>query len=154
METSFNANDVCSKARWTVDARRLRGNDKQVVSPSFEMCFGDGLPKAVFKLMLYPIVVSSCKGGASFKMARSWGYVQLKCESELPRADADLSVAISVGDGARSQPWRGPVVHNFSSNAVCGPSRPEDQWDFGAAVDEASMTFAVRVEVAPLRRPA
>lgn len=137
---------------WTVDARKLRGNDKQAVSPPFELSFGENYPNVTFKMMIYPKVVSDAKGGAAFKKSHGRGFVQLKCEAELSEAIANVSFRISIGSGEKAQPPRGPVSHNFSSSAVCGLPKEVDEWDFRSVVDEASSTFVVCLEIVPTRR--
>jgi len=131
---------------WTVDARKLRGNDKQAVSPPFDL--GGHFSQVTFKMMLYPTAINDGKGGASFKKARGRGYVQLKCEAELLEAAANVSFRIHVG----KQPPRGPVQHNFLHSAVCGLPKEIEEWDFGAAVDNESMTFVVCLEIIPMGR--
>merc|ERR1712187_757942 len=112
---------------WTVDARKLRGNDKQAVSPPFDLSFGTRLPNVTFKMMIYPKIIHAEKGGASFKKARGKGHIQLKCESELPAGSAKVSFCLSIGSKNSMKTPRGPVFHDFSSSAVCGLS---EEWDF------------------------
>merc|ERR1719217_1037191 len=45
------------RVHWTVDARKLRSNDKQAVSPPFELSFGPHFPSVIFKMMAYPKVM-------------------------------------------------------------------------------------------------
>jgi len=140
----------CFRTLWWVDARKLRGNDKQAVSPPFEMSSGDSFPGVTFKMMIYPKVMNDQKGGASFKKARGKGLVQLKCEAELSEATANFSFRISIGTGENKQAPRGPKVHNFAASAVCGLDKDEEEWDFQSVVDPESMTFVVCLEIAPL----
>jgi len=131
--------------RWTVDARKLRGRDKIAVSPPFEL----DSPRGTFRLMLCPKAVSDRKGGASFQKAKGRGFVQVKCEAALGEATAGvLSLRISVDSGrpgsAAQEPSRGPVRHDFAQSGVCCH---EEEWNFTQAVDEASQTFAVSVEL-------
>lgn len=145
----YSTNSGYFRVHWTVDARKLRGNDKQAVSPPFELSFGNQFPNVTFKLMLYPKVVNDAKGGASFKKARGRGYVQLKCEAELSEAIANVSFRVSIGSGVSMQEPRGPVSHNFSSSAVCGLPKEQEEWDFSNVVDQESMTFVVCLEIVP-----
>jgi len=133
-----------NRINWTVDARKLRGNDKQAVSPPFSLNFGPQFHDIVFKLMLYPKVVSDSKGGASFKKARGCGFVQLKCEAELSQADANVQWRIVIGGVAR-----GPVIHNFSNSAVSRLPKDKEEWEFSTAVDQDSQTFVVCLEIMP-----
>lgn len=139
--------------RWTVDARKLRGNDKQVVSPPFEICFGPQFPKVIFKLMIYPKASNLTRGGAAFKKSNGRGYIQLKCEGDISESIAQAAFWISIGSGDQEQPPRGPVSHNFSRGAVCGLPRSEEDWDFSVVVDHESMTFDVSLEILPQSLP-
>lgn len=131
------------EVRWTVDGRKLRSHDKQLVSPAFELA----LPHAhsvPFRIMLCPIAVSDARRGGSFKKAMGRGTVHVKCEGLIP---ADLELRVSIGQGPLSQPPRGPAVHNFAANAVCGLPRDIEEWDFASAVDQESKTLAIVLEI-------
>jgi len=132
----------CQLIRWAVDARKLRGNDKQAVSPPFELQFGFGLPCVTFKMIIYP------RARSSFKKAGGKGFVQLKCETEIPEATANLSYRLSVGDVGCIRAMRGPVSHNFAASAVTGVT--EEEWDFAQAVDQTSLTFIIGLEITTL----
>jgi hypothetical protein len=132
-----------------VDARKLKGNDKQAVSPAFELSFGPEFPNVTFKMMIYPKVSSDAKGGASFKKGKGKGYVQLKCEAELSEAVAQVAVRIGCGADALTQPMRGPIRHNFSHSAVCGLPKDQEEWDFNTVVNPDSQTFLVLLEIVP-----
>jgi len=118
---------------WRADARKLRGNERNAVSPPFET-----MP---FKMILYP------KGGVSFKKAKGKGLVQLKCEADLPEATANFRFRVSIGTGEKQQAARGPKVHNFAACAVCGLDKDEEDWDFESVVDPESATFVVCLEI-------
>mmetsp|Transcript_135946 Transcript_135946/g.271211 ORF Transcript_135946/g.271211 Transcript_135946/m.271211 type:complete len:391 (-) Transcript_135946:461-1633(-) len=147
---AFCVNTGCFRTLWWADARKLRGNDKQAVSPPFDLSFGDSFPSMTFKMMIYPKAMNDLKGGASFKKAKGRGLVQLKCEAELSGAIANFSFRISIGMGDKKQAPRGPKVHNFSASAVCGLDKDVEEWDFQSVVDAKSMTFVVCVEIVPL----
>lgn len=128
---------------WAVDARKLKGNDKQAVSPSFELlCGGRLLP---FKLMIYTKQVTDQKGGASFRKSQGKGNIAIKCEADLTDHPMPLEFWICIGNGETQQPARGPIIHDFSHGAVC--MLPNDEWDFSSVVDQASSTFMVCLEV-------
>jgi len=135
---------------WTVDARKLRGSDKVAVSPPWELPFTSGQ----FRIMLCPKATHDRKGGASFRKAKGKGSVHLKSEAKPEEAPAGvITMWISVGGGTtgapRSSP-RGPVQHNFADNGVAGLAKDLEEWDFSAAVDEASQTFLVSLEIVSL----
>merc|ERR1711966_302614 len=58
------------KVHWPVDARKLRGKDKQIISPSFEI-----FPGCSFKLMVKPKAMGVRKGQANFHKGRGWGSI-------------------------------------------------------------------------------
>merc|ERR1719178_480479 len=66
--------------------------------------------------------------------------VQLKCEANLDCAAVHVAFTISVGCARR-----GPAAHDFSEKAVC----EMQEWDLGSAVDPATQTFTVSLELAP-----
>lgn len=135
---------------WVVDARKLYGNDKQVVSPPFDICLGSLLPRVTFKLMICPKAPHDVRGGAAFKKSGGRGFMQLKCEEDVTHAPAYVSFSLTIASSSRTEPIRGPVSHNFAKRAVCGLLKSQELWDFGAVVDTASMTFNVLLEILPL----
>jgi hypothetical protein len=145
LQRSTSVSTRATRIEWIVDARKLRGNDKQAVSPSFDLnCGGRTLP---FKMMIYPKQVTDQKGGASFKKSRGRGSVTIKCEADLTAGSTPLSFRIYTGTGAMKQPPRGPVEHDFSASAVCTLPRNIEEWDFAEVQDKASSTFVVGLEV-------
>jgi len=135
---------------WTVDARKLYGNDKQIVSPPFDPMAGR-FQGAAFKLLVHAKAMNEGKGGTSFKKSSGRGSLQLKCESDLGEAACDLRLCFSVGAAEGSLlDWRGPLTHDFSKGAVCGTPSCHEQWDFLAATDQDSMTFVICLDVVPL----
>jgi len=138
---------------WTVDARKLKGNDKQAVSPPFDLAFGLEHPSVTFKMMIYPRAQDDAKGGASFKKSKGIGFIQLKCEGDLSADVASVSFELSVGNALQGQSAaKGPVRHNFAQSAVCGlPKTPlgNEDWNFLPVVDNESMTFNVYLNLLP-----
>lgn len=130
-------NSSVMSIRWTVDARKLNSKDNVVVSPSFDLLLAQPTP---FKIMLRPKEMSSRKGGQCFQKSRGLGTVLLKCEVGLPDGDANLTLRSSVGKAhfARNQ------VHDFSQCGVCSMLQ---EWSFSQAVDEATRSFIVKLEV-------
>jgi len=146
---------------WTVDARKLKSSDKIVVSPPFEVAS----VSRRFKMMLCPRSISEKKGGACFKNAKGRGFVQLKSETgETAEGLGLVTINISVGAGRADSAWqtplKDPVHHDFDECGVCSleakseatlpESTEKDDWNFLQAVDVASQTFAVRLELQAL----
>lgn len=137
----------CCRTHWTMDARKLKGNDKQAVSPAFELSFGPQCPSATFKMIVYPKVSEAGKGGSSFKKSNGRGFVNLKCEGEIPESVADVRVRFGIGSGVCKQDMRGPIDHNFCASAICGLDKEEDVWDLRSVLDSATNTLVVSVEL-------
>jgi hypothetical protein len=152
LQRAFSISTQVFRVSWTVDGRKLKGNDKQAVSPPFELSFGIGFPQVTFKMMIYPKQMSDAKGGASFKKAKGVGFVQLKCEAELSEALSPVNFRISVGKGDKLQPARGPVLHNFAQSAVAGLPKDKEAWNFNDVLDQDSQTFVVTLEIVPQDR--
>mmetsp|Transcript_132597 Transcript_132597/g.383307 ORF Transcript_132597/g.383307 Transcript_132597/m.383307 type:complete len:431 (+) Transcript_132597:62-1354(+) len=129
--------DGVLRVRWTVDARKLKGNDKTVVSPPFEI---PSKATGTFKMMINP-TPSKLKGGATFRNSNGRGSVQLKCDTA---SESRLRIRFSIGHG-HEEP-RGPLEHNFALNGVCGLPKEVAEWDFTRVVDEAAKTFVVCLE--------
>lgn len=145
LQRSTSVSSRATRIEWIVDSRKLRGNDKQAVSPSFDLtCGGRQLP---FKMMIYPKQVTEQKGGASFKKSKGRGSVTIKCEADVHHGSTPLKFRIYTGQGTSKQPPRGPVEHDFSASAVCMLPRNIEEWDFQEVVDRASGVFVVGLEV-------
>jgi len=102
-------------------------------------------------MTIYPKISNEGKRGFSFRTSHGQGFVQLKCEAELPPLFALVTFAISIGSGKNIKEARGPVEHYFGSSAVCGLPKGGDIWDFPKVVDQASRTFVVCLEIMPTK---
>jgi hypothetical protein len=128
-----------------VDERKLRGSDKRLVSPLFDVDFGFGSSPMAFAVMLYPRS-ATFRGSASFQQARGVGQVLLKCVSELGD-DVPATIRVSIG-GDQDRLLRGPFTHNFAASPLFTLPREQAEWDFGAAVEEGSASVTVSVDIA------
>jgi hypothetical protein len=130
---------------WPVDARKIRCKDRQIISPSFDI-----FPGASFKMMILPKLMGDRKGQACFQKARGCGTVVLKLAEPVEGGAVlpQIRFRISIGHGEQRQLPRGPVEYDFSSS-VCGLSKCDELWDFLSAVDTASSTLTVSLEVLP-----
>jgi hypothetical protein len=126
--------------KWIVDSRKLKANDKAIISPSFLIT--DTLPNMTFRIILNAMQLK-IRGGATFKNLGGKGSVQLKCESDSNRS---IYFQVQVGEDARSEPVRGPIIHNLE-NGVCGLPKGQEEWNFNRAVDPSSKTFTVCVGI-------
>jgi hypothetical protein len=135
--------DGYARIRWTVDARKLKGSNKQFVSPPLNVDLGMRSGPAVFKVML------TASGGSTFKQTEGFGCVQVKCFSELDD-DACTNVRVSIGSEGLTQFPRGPLTHCFSSNPVFTLPKELAEWNFSSAEEQQSKTMVVNVDIAPL----
>lgn len=126
---------------WTIDAKKLRSNDRSVVSRPFTLAIGGpGSEEVTCKMMLYARTLKQGKAGQSFKLSGGQGSLQLKCEHDLSGfMHSRVSLRFSVGSGQESK----LVHHNFSQSAACA----SQDWDFSKAVDKSTQTLNVSVEV-------
>jgi hypothetical protein len=149
---AFDVNAGVYRVSWVVDARKLKANDKQGVSPEFQISCSSG-SNMIFKLMVYPKAKQDGKGSVSFKKAKGHGFIQLKCESETAGLERcllsfRLGTSSAIGQIGPELP-RGPVTHDFTQNSTCGLARVHDEWDFSKVVDEAAQTFVIYLEILP-----
>lgn len=120
------------KVHWPMDARKLRGKDKQIVSSGFDI-----FPGGSFKLM----VISK---GASFHKSSGHGSVHLKFMGDAESAP-ELCFRISV---AGESP-RGPITHDFHSSPIGGLAKIDENFDFKSSADQDSSTCFVFLEILP-----
>jgi len=136
----------CFNVRWTLDARKVRGNDKQAVSPPLELPLAPGGRRVKLRLMIYP-KVADLQIVQNFRSSRSRGFIQVKCEPDRACPTVPVRFALAVGSGCRAQGAKGPVDHDFAKNNICGLPRHQDDWDFFSATDPSSMTVSVILEL-------
>lgn len=148
LSRAFSVASSINRIHWTVDARKLKTNDTEAVSPSFDLAFEGAV---AFKMILRPRMTSETKGGASFKKARGRGTVELRClDSVEGHSSSSVTFRLSIGspaDAAKQQAPRGPVRHDFAQRAISGLPRGQEEWNFTQAVDKETMTFVVCLEV-------
>jgi hypothetical protein len=126
-----------------VDSKKLVSKDRKAVSPSFELELG-GRVVGSFRIILTACANIQGKAGSCFRRAKGCGLVELKSESPDIREAVVLQASLWT-DGAQDEIHirsAEPVRHDFSEICVCGVS---EEWDFSAAVDQASQTFAIQV---------
>jgi len=132
ISTEYSVVTGALQIRWVAETKRLHA-----VSPLFELSFGLGLPTAQFKLVL-----ASSPSDGSTPWAR--GYIQVKCiTSGLPASLPQVHLRVSVG--ATCKPLS--VFHNFGENTSC--TLNDEEWDLVPAIDVATQTIAVCLEILP-----
>mmetsp|Transcript_45209 Transcript_45209/g.104804 ORF Transcript_45209/g.104804 Transcript_45209/m.104804 type:complete len:456 (-) Transcript_45209:12-1379(-) len=134
---------------WAVSTKKLRSSDTSIVSPRFDCVLSPELPKAVFKLMIYP----KEREGANFSQSKGRGIVKLVAADSVPELAPRVSFSLSIGPDGGTQFSRGPVVHNFSEQKVCGLPEEEEEWNFKAAVNPGTTIFMVNVQIEPVIEP-
>jgi len=150
---AHSVNTGIFRIHWTVDARKLKSNDRVHVSPQFEIDFYTS--SVPFKMLIHPKVVSELKGGHSFRKAKGRGKVELKCEGVVDEAAGAmvtyrlLIASGKAGDKEKRTLPRGPVKHDFARGGVSGLKQEDQEWDFPSVVDEETQTFVVVLEIMP-----
>lgn len=152
LTTAFNSSTGTLHVNWKVDARKFRSNDKQAVSPSFDLrelflqvlrAPDEKVLNGAFKLVIQPRP-RNAGGTESFKKANGHGIVQLKCESDFSGPFPDLTFCFAIGRENRRQGPCAPFKHNFAVNAMAEACRKVD-WDFSQAVDPETATLDVEL---------
>jgi len=129
--------------RWTADANKLKSTDRDAVSPAFQLTFQQ--EQAVeFKMVIRPTAVSNVRGGMSFKNAKGKGSIELRClDAAIMIPPVSFRLALCSGNELR----RGAAVsHDFKTRTIC---LGQEEWDFTSAVDDATQTFVVCLEILP-----
>lgn len=140
--------DGYCRTEWVVDARKLKGTDKQIVSPQFEVQIRPGAPAIVFKMTLHPKSTDS-KGGVSFKKSEGVGHVQLKCHTDEGDLEAVGDASLRFAVGSPPKETKGPFEHTFIDNVIFNLPRKQADWDFTAASDDLSLSLVVAVDIGP-----
>lgn len=129
-----------TRVEWIVDARKIKGTDKVIVSPPFEV---PSLSSSIFKMMITPKLVMEGKGGASFKKSKGRGTVQLKCESQLDDGGT-LAFQMSAGCGESNVLFVCQEEWNFADVPLY---HCQEECDFTKCLDVAKRSFSVILEV-------
>lgn len=142
----FEGKDGALRIKYVVDARKLKANDKAIISPPFEISAAN---PGQYRVVINPSPIKA-RGGPTFKNSSGMGNVQLKCEN--PAEGGNISFMIAINDGrpntSKSEPARGPIEHSFADGAVCGLRKTQEEWDFNRVVDHSTKTFSVFIDIA------
>jgi len=132
---------------FAVPRRKLESKEHLVVSDSFYVDAGSvQLP---FRLRVAATKVHNKRLGHCFRKAGGRGRLELKCDSPPEPAEGvpPVTFRFHVGSGSQTES-RGPVTHDFGAGSSVGGLPPEmEEWDFKAAVDPATESCPVGVEV-------
>lgn len=120
---------------WVIDARKLRGSDKQIVSSCFELG-----SEGSFRLLIKPKVYGERKGQASFQRAKGRGSIELKCDTAT--GAGKLRVQIFIGDVELSA----PVTHDFGEKSTVSLITEDADFNLASAVDKESSSLIIRLE--------
>lgn len=134
-----------NKWRWEVGAQTLKGRDNRTVSGPCELPLGPSALIATFR-MIIDTKEDENRKKLSFEKAGGKGSVWVKCETELPNALAQVTVSITIGEGALAQTL-GPISHNFFESGLCGLPGDRRELNFLAAVDPKSRKCLVTLEI-------
>jgi len=141
---AVNAASGVHRFTWTVDAGKLRSHERQAVSPSFQVPLHQ---KVTARLVMVPRPADHGKGSGSFRKSQGWGSLHLKCEA----TEGTIAFMLSITDGTGSyvkQP-RGPVTHDFATHSTCSLPKDQEQWNFSKAVNKATRTFSLCLDILP-----
>lgn len=149
LQKVFSVSSCIYRVRWTVDARILKSTDREKVSPPFELSF---TVPVQFKLVLRPKSIGDGRGQAAFKKCRGLGLVDLRCLAEVRDGNVNPTVCFRIGVGggndlSKQSPPRGPVRADFTMRAIASLPPDMEEWDLAKAVDEATQTFVICLEV-------
>jgi len=137
----------CFHICWIVNAHKVRGNEKQAMSPNFVLPLGPGGECMRLRLVVYP-KTSNSRATVNFKNSKEMGYIQIKCDLARSCPRAPVRFKFAVGAKHHAQGIRGPVGHDFAKDSICGLPRHNDCWDLKAATELRSMTFPIFVGLA------
>jgi len=160
---------------WALETRKLRSNNTITVSPPFDLNLTTNSSRVRFKIFilsndrtkridlkrgqpqahnLRPYPVFWHQNGQSRNTLRAGRHtlrvgrlcsIELKCEEELPPEIA-ISSMIKVGSGNLSE-TRGPVEHNFFSNAIGRLPKSAQFWDLSRFQDDNSQILDIFIEL-------
>jgi len=124
---------------WKVDGRKLETQEKQILSPEFELTV-PGLPQPLpFRLMILARETRG-KGCRGFLKAKGCGRLFIKClAGSLPESLPPMSFRAIIGGGMEE------MRHQFSEHPLC-PLQNKDDWDFLSMLG-TSKRFEVSVQV-------
>jgi len=134
---------------WNVDARKLRGSEKQAISPPAELPLGPRGQSIQLRIAIYPKALESA-GAVNFRSSKGKGYIQIKCESDSMMDLDPVCITMSIGTGCLSQPARGPIKHDFARNGICTLPRDQNIWDFSLAVETENLMFPILLKMRAL----
>lgn len=127
--------------RWRVDGRKLETQEKQILSPEFELKL-PGLGASAFRLMILAKETRG-KGGRGFLKAKGCGWLFIKCaDSLLPEGVAPMAFRVTVGPGRE----RDLPSHQFSQHSCCPLQENKGSWDLLSMLD-ATKRLEVSVQV-------
>lgn len=152
LETTFDESTSQEMAIWTVEAKVLKTNEKQIVSDQFNVQVGgQSLP---FKMLIqpHPNFTHQRKHGGSFKATEGKSKIEVICKGDISNARYDTAVmnyCLCVGkSNEKPENWSVTVSNDFLYNANSGLPKNADVWDLTLAVDDTG-TFTVFLKISP-----
>lgn len=130
--------------RWTVDARKLESQDKQILSPQFDLYSKEGTITP-FRLMILAKETRG-KGCRGFCKAKGHGRLFMKCESSSVSEMAPVAFRVTVGPGTAAEKSKVLEAHQFADHSCCPFQEGKEDWDLLPTAD-MSKHFEIMVEV-------
>jgi len=130
--------------RWTVDARKLESQDKQILSPQFDLNSKEGTITP-FRLMILAKETRG-KGCRGFLKAKGRGRLFMKCESSSVSEMAPVAFRVTVGPGTAAEKSKVLEAHQFADHSCCPFQEGKEDWDLLPTAD-MSKHFEIMVEI-------
>lgn len=132
---------------WNVDGRKLESQDKQILSPEFELQL-PGVPETTpFRLMILAKETRG-KGCRGFLKAKGRGRLFIKCGcSSVPESAAAVAFRVTVGAGTDAEKSKVLRPHQFADHSCCPLQEDKEDWGLLPAVSCESKHFEVLIEV-------
>jgi hypothetical protein len=138
----YRTDESGTSIQWKIDKKRLPRNDRQLVSPSFNLNFGELLQNKPFRIVLQAGQLRT------FKQSQGKGEVLLKCEHRLPDDEyANVQFAVAIGDGESFAVPHRRIAHNFAESCLCRMPQGHQLFDFKAANGLNSTSFTICIQL-------
>eukprot|EP00438_Fugacium_kawagutii_P035395 Skav201854 [mRNA] locus=scaffold484:337708:339166:- [translate_table: standard] len=130
--------------RWNVDGRKLESQDKQILSPEFDLQLPGVESSTPFRLMILAKETRG-KGCRGFLKAKGRSRFFIKCGRSSVAAAVAFRITVAPGTAAEESKVLRP--HQFADRSCCPLQEDKEDWRLLSVVDNDSKHFEVMVEV-------
>eukprot|EP00440_Ansanella_granifera_P004129 gb/GFBE01004478.1/.p1 GENE.gb/GFBE01004478.1/~~gb/GFBE01004478.1/.p1 ORF type:complete len:425 (+),score=111.33 gb/GFBE01004478.1/:1-1275(+) len=135
----------CAVLHWTIEGRKVSSQEKQLLSPEFDIHFPDqGL--VPFRLIVAAKQMTRHKGGQTFAKAQGRARISIRCGDSMREGASSVAFRLRVGTESR-----GPFWHQFVEKNCCDLQECCEDWDLVAAA-KSSKHLEVCLEVVGFRK--